>query len=61
MLKTIAALALAAGCCLNTWAAIAADLPQPQHQPRSPELVGPSQGIPTTPIPACWIVPISCR
>jgi hypothetical protein len=59
MLKTVSAFVLAAGCCLNTWAAIAADLPQPQ--PRSQDLMGPSQGIPGTPIPACWIVPISCR
>lgn len=57
MLKTFLAFTLAAGCCLNTVAAIAADTTQPQ--PRNEELTSPSQAIPR--IPTCWIVPISCR
>lgn len=54
MLKTVLAFTLAAGCCLNTWAAIAAE-PQPQNE----KLTSSSQAIPR--IPACWIVPVSCR
>ena len=57
MLRTILAFTLAAGCCLNTWAAIAADTAQPQ--PKGEALTSPSQAIPR--IPTCWIVPISCR
>jgi hypothetical protein len=57
MLKTVLAFTLAAGCCLNTWAAIAADAAQPQ--PQDEKLTSTSQAIPR--IPACWIVPVSCR
>jgi len=57
MLRTILAFTLAAGCCLNTFAAIAADTAPPQ--PKNEELTSPNQAIPR--IPTCWIVPISCR
>jgi len=57
MFKTILAFTLAAGCCLNSWAAIASDTAQPQPQIDKP--TSPSQAIPR--IPTCWIVPISCR
>ena len=61
MTKTVLAILMLAAATVNGGAAVAAASIQPTPEPRAGERLGPVEGIPTTPIPACWIVPVSCR